>query len=276
MTTRNSILLILKQTPGIEFNALLTKISSNYGNINSARAALSRAVKDLSARGLVQKQGKKIFATDKGLSLLGTEMKSKLILRLNELLKHRNSLDSIDSIVPLLSTLIERSKEDRDLLKAARGNTAFYLADVQDLKNGLDERAKHLSYLSTVLVQHLNSLQQLNFTDSHELEWNAESKKVLASILSQSVSTDILVECLNQEFLQIIKSQFSAAKVEGKSIFLSQEECIALLEKAAENTSFASNPINLYAGSLKVQVNYPTIFVTGPFKQLQKITEEKQ
>ena len=273
MTTRNSILLILKQTPGIEFNALLTKISSNYGNINSARAALSRAVKDLNARGLVQKQGKKIFPTDKGLSLLGTEMKSKLILRLNELLKPRNALGNIDSIVPLLSTLIERSKEDRDLLKAARGNTAFYLADVQDLKNGLDERAKHLSYLSTVLVQHLDSLQQLNFTDSHELEWNADSKKAVSSILSQSVSTDILVECLNQEFLQKIKSQFSTAKVEGKSIFLSQEECIALLDQAAENTSLASNPINLYAGSLKVQVNYPSIFVTGPFKQLQKITE---
>ena len=47
MTTKNAILLIVKQNNGIDYNSLLNKFSSSYSNINSARAALSRSLKDL-------------------------------------------------------------------------------------------------------------------------------------------------------------------------------------------------------------------------------------
>ena len=84
MTAKNSILLIINQSPGIDYNSLLNKIAPNYSNINSARAALSRATKDLIVFGFVVKQRNNFFATDKAGALINSEMKNKLLMRLNQ------------------------------------------------------------------------------------------------------------------------------------------------------------------------------------------------
>ncbi len=274
MTTRNSILLILKQNQGIEFNALLAKISANYGNINSARAAMSRALKDMSAIGLVQKQEKKVFATDKGLALLGNEMKTKLILRLNELVKEDEAAENIDSIVQLLSTLIERSKQDSDLLKAARSNTSFFLADIQKIKERLDTKAKHLDYLGEIMMQQLDSMRQLNFNDSSALAWNHESKKIISGIIEKMPSPEIVAECLNADFLEKAKQSFPNSKTQEKSVFLNREQIAMLLSLAEQSTPLYSNPINIYAGSIKIQLNHPSIFLIGPVQEVEEIKKQ--
>jgi len=276
MTARNSILLILKQNPGIEFNALLAKIASNYGNINSARAALSRAIKDLNARGLVKKKQKKIFPTDKGLALLGNEMKTKLILRLNSLVKHRNSDENIDSIVQLLSTLIERSKADVDLLKAARGNTSFFVSDLEKLKKALSNKANHLNYLTNVLAQQIEVLRKLNFSDNISFSWNQKTKNFVNLAIERTAGTDIIVECLNSDFLEKAKQKFFNQKVQEKSILLNKNQVIELMDLSEESVSLASNPINIYAGSIKVQLNHPNIFFIGPVQELLEIEQENK
>jgi len=75
---------MIKQTPGIDYNSLLNRVSANYSNVNSARAALSRAIKDLAIFGLVRKQQNRFFATDKAVLLVNSEMKNKLVLKLNQ------------------------------------------------------------------------------------------------------------------------------------------------------------------------------------------------
>ena len=46
------------QSPGIDYNSLLNKCSANYSNVNSVRAALSRALKDFSIYWRLRKQFK--------------------------------------------------------------------------------------------------------------------------------------------------------------------------------------------------------------------------
>ena len=76
MTAKNAILLIIKQSPGIDYNSIVAKIASNYGSVNSARAALSRAIKDMNAVGLIEKRDNRLFATEKGQIQIRSEMKS--------------------------------------------------------------------------------------------------------------------------------------------------------------------------------------------------------
>ena len=274
MTTRNSILLILKQSPGVEFNALLSKISANYGNINSARAALSRALKDMNAVGLVQRQERKIFATDKGMAALGSEMKTKLILRLNELVKGEKNVESIDSIIELVSTLIERAKQDADLLKAARGSTAISLSDLQRIGEKLEAKTRHLNYLSEVLIQQIDSLKQLNFNDSVSLPWN-EGAKILNIVVEKSLGQEVLAECISQDFFEKAKQAFNRAKIQEKSIFLSKEQINELVQIAGQSISFSST-VNIYAGSIKIQLNHPNIFFIGPVQELEEIKKQEK
>ena len=68
MTFNNNILLIVRQSDGIDYNDLFSKIMPQYKNEASAKSALSRALKDLSSFGLVKRDGRKIFITDKGIA----------------------------------------------------------------------------------------------------------------------------------------------------------------------------------------------------------------
>lgn len=275
MTARNSVLLILKQSPGIEFNALLAKTSSNYGSLNSARAALSRAIKDLNARGMIQKKGKRFFATDKGLAQLGNEMKTKLILKLNEMVKHRNAVENIDEIIQLLSTLIERSKQDTDLLKAARGNVSFSLEDLFKVRQRLEEKTSHYNYLNSVLLNQIEAMKQLNFSDSLALEWSKKTKKQVEEICLKVSGQEITIECLNSSFLEKAIKHFSQSKSSEKNIFLPKTQIKSLLRLAEETAIMPSNPINVYAGSIKIQLNKPKVFFMGSSQELEEIKAKK-
>ena len=101
MTARNSILLIVKQQPGIEYNELLNRIAGSYGSIESARAALSRSIRYLTALGLIARRGNSLFATGKGKALLNSEMQNKLLLRLNELMAKKDVSANFDKAVEL-------------------------------------------------------------------------------------------------------------------------------------------------------------------------------
>ena len=150
MTAKNAILLIINQSPGIDYNSLLNKISPNYSNINSARAALSRAVKDMIIFGFIVKQKNNFFATDKATAQISSEMKNKLLMRLNHTINSRNADSDIDSIVRQLQVLIERGKQDATLLKAAKGSTKFHIQDLVVLEEKVSKQAKHFSYIQDI------------------------------------------------------------------------------------------------------------------------------
>jgi hypothetical protein len=274
MTARNSILLIIKQCPAIEYNALLNKISPGYGSITSARAALSRALKDLSALGLIQRRKNQLFATDKGASEINREMKNKLLLKLNQLIGGRSNIQEIDTIVEMLHNLIERSKQDTDLLKAAKGSTDFFINDLVEMKRNLEKRANHLSYLGKVFEKQIQSLQELDFNDYRKMPFNSESTNLVSLLIEKFDSNEIIGEVQNKTFLEKVQEQFKEIRVQDRSVFFEKKHIPALLQLIEQNKELERNIVNLYFSSLKVKVDFPNIFFIGPTTHLQKLFPE--
>ncbi len=163
MTSKTSILLIVSQNQGIDYQALLSKIAPNYANLNSARAALSRVLKDAVSFGMVTKQGHQLFLTDKGSASLKVKMHDKLVLKLNQLMNVRSVASNPDPLVQNLSILLERGKSDPRLFDNARASVNFSVDDVLRVHEGVKQNIKHMEYLEKSLSTQLQSLRDLNF-----------------------------------------------------------------------------------------------------------------
>src|SRR3989344_6568228 len=148
MTTKNAILLIVKQNPGIDYNSLLNKFASSYSNANSARAALSRSLKDLTVFAFLSRKENRYYLLDKGEGEIYSEIKNKLVIALNSVMKEKNPVKEIDQIVEKLQILIERGRQDRDLLKTSKSSLDFSISHLEDISGQLEKKVKHLEYLS--------------------------------------------------------------------------------------------------------------------------------
>ena len=272
MTTKNSILLIIKQNQGIEYNSLLNKLSSSYNSVNSARAALSRALKDLNALGMIQRKENNIYATNKGTAFLNTEMKNKLLIKLSNTVKARNPISEIDAIVQQLHTLIERSKEDSDLLKAAKGSADFYISDLTTINENLEKRINHLHYIQKVLNQQIKILEKMNFNDAKKFKWDKKINAVLKSLPKKTDADSFIMECFNDSFFLQART-LKGAKTQTNNIFFESKRLSDVLDLISKNTSFESNRVNLYFPLLKVSINYPAISFIGPHSKIKEITK---
>ncbi|MBN2067242.1 MAG: hypothetical protein JW744_02130 [Candidatus Diapherotrites archaeon] len=275
MTARNSILLIIKQQPGIDYNALLNKIASNYGSIESARAALSRSLRYLNALGMVARRENSLFATAKGAASLNSEMKNKLLLRLNETVKGKNAPHQIDSIVQMLHTLIERSKQDPDLLKAAKGSVGFYVTDLSELSSSVGKRIHSMQYLERVLRQEIDSLKELDFPDFKSLEWSAHTKKSISAVAKKSNSPEFVAECLNEGFMQKAV-QALGLRAQQNDLFIEESRLPEFLKFLEGNSQLERNQVNLYLGAIKIIIDYPHVSIIAPCKQLEKLLGKKK
>lgn len=275
MTARNSILLIVKQQPGIEYNDLLNKIAGSYGSIESARAALSRSIRYLTALGLVARKKNSLFATGKGTAMLNSEMQNKLLLRLNQLMHGKDVVSGFDSTVELMQTLIERSKQDRDLLVAARGSVDFYISDLASLEKDVEKRVHSMQYLHRIFEQQINALKDLDFPDFRELPWGKQAKKAIREIAKKLRAKVFTAECLNEAFRKKAVQRFSA-KSRQNDIFLEASKLESFLNFVENNQGIERNVINLFLGGIKIKINYPHVFVTAPYTQLQGLLEKSK
>jgi len=273
MTARNSILLIIKQQPGIEYNALLNKITGNYGGIESARAALSRSLRYLGALGLVVRQDNRLFATGKGTASLNTEMRNKLLLRLNGLLKEKDASQKVDHIVEMLHTLIERSKQDSDLLRSAKGSAGFYISDIAELSEEVGKRIHSLRYLHRILQRQCESLKELDFPDYAKMLWSHEAKKTISDIVLKAKVNEIATECQNQEFLKKAAKKFGA-KIKQNSFYLPAKKIPAFLAFIEKNSRLERAAASLYLGVVKIKIDYPQIFIIATHKRLGELLEK--
>ena len=270
MTARNSILLIVKQQPGIEYNSLLNKIAGSYGSIESARAALSRSIRYLSALGLVARRENKLFATGKGAALLNSEMHNKLLLRLNGLMGKKDASVQFDKTIELLQTLIERSKQDRDLLVAAKGSVDFYVSDLVLMEKNIEKRIHSLQYLHKIFEQQVSSLKELDFPDFRSLPWSKDSKKTIKAIPKKVDAKVFTAECLNENFHKMVVECFSV-KGRQNDLFFESKYLGKFLDFIEQYKAFERNTVNLFIGGINVKIDYPHIFVTASFKQVQKL-----
>lgn len=273
MTTQNNILLIVKQNRGIDYNALLTKIASNYASVNSARAALSRAMKDAMAFGLVIKQNNAFFLTQKGELSLSTELKNELLIKLNKTINVKDPVSEIDSIVKQLHTLIERSKQDTDLVKAARGSTDFYIADLNEINRQLIERTKHFDYLTNVFGSQIETLKGMNFNDSQTFSLNEENFLKLMKIAEKTDIQQVIIESNDTIFLESLAEKHST-KTKSNNLFLPSNKLLDSLQEIKKYflTDVTKN-IRMNLGSIKIFIGFPRLTIIGSFNEVKELTE---
>ena len=273
MATRNSILLIVKQHPGIDYNALLNKIAGNYGSIESARAALSRSNRYLTALGLVAKRGNNLFVTGKGEVLLSNEMQNKLLSKLNRIMEKKDSTINFDSAVELMQTLIERSKQDKDLLLAAKGSVDFYVSDLTALEADFEKKIKSMQYQHKVFSQQIETLKELDFPDFRKLAWNKSTKKSLKQLAKSLKAKVFTAECLDESFSSKALERFEP-KGRQNDLFFETRQLGSFLDFLEKHSQFKRNLVNVYLGGIKVKIDYPYIYITAPYKKLNELLGE--
>jgi len=251
MTFANSILIIIKQSNGIDYNDLFAKIMPNYKNAASANAALSRALKDMVSFGLVKREANKLLVTDKGLSSISIEMKEKLVLKLNEDMKR--PMQNMDDIVRLLVVLTQRSAQDADLLKNAKENASFTISDIDLVRKKIREERKSLKRMSELLDSQAKKLRELDFNDSVELAFDETLATKLAlyakdHFSSQGAQNKIVAEIRNEEVLSKIPTHWK--KNSGVSI---EVESLDLLLQLLLASPFVK--ATLYLPGLKLILN---------------------
>lgn len=271
MTNKNSILLIVKQSDGISLHELFNKTAGNYSNPNSARAALSRAVKDLNALGLVHRTKNKVFLTNKGLREINKEMKHKLLLKLNEIVLRKNEEDT-DELLARLSTLIERSKQDEDLLKVAKNSSEFYLSDLEDLQKKLVKKTSHLNYLQKILSEQITVLQKMDFKEKKILPFEKESFTKILALAKEQKPKQLIIES-KQEFLPMIQHHVGGER--KKDILLLEAKKLKPLLKFLEKEFLKENEfplaVSIIFSKITVTLNRNQIIVTAPYNKLVKL-----
>jgi len=269
MTARNAILLMVKQSQGITYNSLLGKTAQDFGSINSARASLSRTLKDAVSFGLLKKKDNSYFITDKGSSSITFEMKNKLLMKLNASLSSQKKINELDSIVEQLQTVIERSKNDSELLRDARTSATFYVSDLVDLNAIVNSRIRRLSYLSKTLSRQLKSLEELNFNDSFSLPKEKYSAKKISLFFSSFGLNEFFVEC-PQDALEKISAEFPV-KSKKPSFSLKKEFLKSFLEFAFRLKVSGPDTIKIYFSSVKARIFPDSVLVSAPFSEIKKL-----
>lgn len=263
MTFNNSVLLIVKQSPGIDYNNLFTRTSTRYKNPSSAKSALARALKDLISFGQLKKEGNRFFVTDKGLSTINIEMKDKLVIKLNDEMK--KPLDNLEDIVKLLVILSQRGQADKDLLNNAKENASFTIREVDELQVKIRSQRKYLKKMSFLLEQQSLKLKELDFNDSIEFVFDDS----FASKLNlYAKGQKIIVETKDNDVLSKTPEHWKkqgVISVEGDNIPL-------LMQVLA---SVPSAKAVLYLPSIKINLMVGKAICFGSYKVLQSFLETK-
>lgn len=264
MKINSFVLLQIKQVPGIEQEQLLAYLSDKYKNIQSARAALSRAIRMLLALDLIEKKGKAFYITKKGLLKLKVELKEKIILILNELINQPKAYKAIDKIIANLTILIEKGKNDKDLLHSAISQSAFFISDLERISKAFENYLKHQEYLNNVLQKKIEFLKELNFNEIIELKASKENFK---KIFSLSESKTIFFTTINALLGKHITKALGVKPKRGN--FLIERKHLKkliniLLER--KNTRF-----EFTLTQIKVKHVMGVLLVEGPYKKIVKL-----
>ncbi|MBM3281730.1 MAG: hypothetical protein FJY86_00075 [Candidatus Diapherotrites archaeon] len=271
MTSKTSILLIVSQNPGIDYQALLSKIAPNYANLNSARAALSRVLKDAVSFGMVAKQNHQLFLTDKGSASLKVKMHDKLVLKLNQLMNIRSVASNPDPLVQHLSVLLERGKSDPRLFDNARASVNFSVDDVLKVHEGVKQNIKHLEYLEKTLENQLSSLRELNFPGERVKHLSAFHEHI-PRLIKESSAEEIQVEHSQVDF----STQTSHSLVQGLSPISKGSRAAINAHHLGELTTRFSNQSDLenlrvYMGFFTLDYSPHQVSIRGPSQLLDKL-----
>jgi hypothetical protein len=274
MTSKTSILLIIQQNPGIGYQALLAKIAPNYRNLNSARAALSRILKDSVSFGVLHRKGQQLFLTDKGAANLKVKMHDKLVLKLNQLMRIRTVWQNPDALIQHLSILLERSKIDSRLLDNARASVDFSVTDLENVRNKLEKHISHLNYLEKTLSIQLESLREHNFPASRHTTIQEMGRR-LPVLVSLSNSSEVQLEHVAFDLSQNLSHPVIAnlgAQPKGNRASVSINHLGEMVNRLP-NQELTFPGIKAYVGLFTLELGREKINIKGPSHLLKKVFE---
>ena len=270
MTTKNAILLIVKQNNGVEYNSLLNKFSSSYSNVNSARAALSRSLKDLTTFGFLARKNNHFFILSKGEQEIYSEIKNKLVIGLNDSLRQKNPEDDIASVVSKLQVLIERSREDSDLLKTSKSSLDFFISDFEQVNLVLKKKLKHLEYLSGVFSDQIDSLKDLGFNDSFSRVIEKNSLKTIESIFDEK---EYAIKCENNDTLVSLAARFNS-KLKNSAFSIQKKDLNALNKYYLKNCAkIPLGKVTIFSSTLKAELYRTKVVLFGSHSKIKKFIE---
>lgn len=284
MSLSDSILLQINQKQinkkKTSYNDLLTKMVSNYSSVNSAKAALSRVLKNLIAFGDIEKKKDDYFLTEKGKMTVESKLKNKILITINDLLeksKKKSSLEYVDDIVKNLQIFLERSKEDPNLLKTGKTASNFYISDLNYLKKEIDTSVSHYNYISSILTNQIKVLEDQNFEDYFVLNLDENLFKILSFLIKKYNLEEINIDCNNQypQTINFFKN-FDFLVKKSDFIFRLKINNLNLLQKKLlENFETSlSMRFKIYLTEILVTFSFGKVYFFGPFTIINQIREK--
>lgn len=277
MTSKTSILLIIQQNPGIDYQNLLSKIAPNYANLNSARAALSRVLKDAVSFGMLTKQNHQLFLTDKGMAGLKVKMHDKLIIKLNQLMKVRSVASNPDPLVQNLSVLLERGKMDNRLLDNARAGVSFSVNDLEKVHAGLQENIRHLQYVEKSLSTQIGSMKELNFPVAHTQRLH-EFSPHMNSLISVSSADEVQLEHSSIDLSQNLTHpliQGLPATPKGNRVGIPATHMNEIVSRLGQQ-DVSLDGLRAYMGLLTLELTRENATIRGPSHIVEKFVSERK
>jgi hypothetical protein len=279
MTLSDSILLHIGQSK-TTYNDLLTRILPNYSSKASAKAALSRALKNLMSFENIQKDNNYYLLTEKGKVIVESKIKNKILLNINELIKKpikKENLENIDEIVKHLQIFLERSKQDSTLLKVGKTSATFYIRDLMILKKDLEKKITHLSYLNKVLEKQILILQEQNFEDVSILNLNGESINNIIKLAEFYNISEITIDCdvNDKSTIDIFEKNYVFVKKTPNTFVLKIEDVDVFKKILFKNIEqFLKNKFKVYVNEVVIKLEQGKLYFFGPHNVIVDIKEK--
>jgi len=280
MVLSDSVLLQVSQKK-TSYNDLLTKMLSNYSTTGSAKAALSRVLKNLIAFGQLEKKEDFYYLTEKGQSIVDSKLKNKILININNLLKESirtNSLEHVDDVVKNLQMFFEKSKEDPSLLKVGKTSSNFYISDLVSLRKELDNSIVHYAHLSEILNNQINILQEQDFEEVAVFNLNKEVFKYITKLCKKNKIQELELKC-SKEYPETIKLFESEKFFIKKSEFiykLNTQDIIKLKKRLLNDFELAIQVrFKVYINEVLVRFSFGKVYFFGPYSIISKLIKKE-
>jgi len=254
---------------------------SNYSTTGSAKAALSRVLKNLIAFGQLEKKEDFYYLTEKGQSIVDSKLKNKILININNLLKESirtNSLEHVDDVVKNLQMFFEKSKEDPSLLKVGKTSSNFYISDLVSLRKELDNSIVHYAHLSEILNNQINILQEQDFEEVAVFNLNKEVFKYITKLCKKNKIQELELKC-SKEYPETIKLFESEKFFIKKSEFiykLNTQDIIKLKKRLLNDFELAIQVrFKVYINEVLVRFSFGKVYFFGPYSIISKLIKKE-
>ncbi len=279
MTLSDTILLQISQKR-TSFNDLLTRIMPNYSSTASAKAALSRAIKNLVAFDHIVKKEDFYEITDKGKKIVESKLKNKMLITINDLLKKSQSnttLIHLDDIIKNIQIFLERSKEDPTLLMAGKTSATFYISDLEEVKESIEKRVSNLNRLEQVLDKQILSLKELNFEDQAISNLDSDAFEIINELINLYSVSEIMIDCDKEDINSgmLFENHYEFIKKPDNVFILKSTDLNALKKLVLTNLeSIMQTRFKIYIKEAIIYLKLGKLYYTGPYDIINKVKDK--